>query len=158
MGRIWSDQHKYETWLQVDESTRTVSGIVEKTYAASASRLAIDRAVLAPAGGGADEGLETMLAVVLDEAKAEIRRGVRAGAIDPAKKSFADGGLYLGRIWMRLSPRSGPTSSPRASRPWRWSSNPNSTREPADLRTLARVLPDDRSRAGTARRSGRDQE
>jgi hypothetical protein len=54
-------------------------------------------------GGQRDDALETLLAVILDEAKAEIRRGVQAGAIDPASKSF-EGGLYLGRIWMRLSP------------------------------------------------------
>src|SRR5690242_3500259 len=64
--------------IRVD-STRTVSGIIEKTYAATASRLSLDRAVLSPDAALDDEGVEALLAFVIDGAKAEIRRGVASG-------------------------------------------------------------------------------
>jgi DNA-binding transcriptional ArsR family regulator len=85
-------------------STRTVSGIIEKTYAATASRISLDRSVLSAGSSIADDSVDALLSFVLDGAKAEIRRGVAAGRIDPAKKSTAEGGLTLGRVWYELTP------------------------------------------------------
>lgn len=84
--------------------TRTVSGIVEKTYAATASRLSLDRSLLSPGEALDDEGVEALLAFVIDGAKTEIRSGVTRGRIDPANKNAASGGLTLGRVWFRLTP------------------------------------------------------
>jgi len=84
-------------------SSRMVSGIVEKRYEVTASRLSVDRALLSP-GEDAETGLGTHLSFVLDESKAEIARAFRAGLIDASSHNIADGGLVLGRIWLRLSP------------------------------------------------------
>jgi DNA-binding transcriptional ArsR family regulator len=86
------------------ESTRIVSGIVEKTYAATASRLSLDRSVLSPGTTPREESVEALLAFVVDGARAEIRRGVARGRIDPLNKSAAAGGLTLGRDWFVLTP------------------------------------------------------
>ena len=83
--------------------TRLVSGITEKRYRVVAARLSVDRALLGPADGGAD-GLDAWLAVVLDEAKAEIRKSVRSGLVEVARKEPGQGGLVLGRDWLRLTP------------------------------------------------------
>jgi DNA-binding transcriptional ArsR family regulator len=83
-------------------SSRLVSGIVEKRYEVTASRLSVDRALLSP-GEEAESGLETHLAFVLDESKAEVARAFRAGLIDASSHSIADGGLVLGRVWLSLT-------------------------------------------------------
>ncbi len=82
-------------------STRIVSGIAEKRYELTASRLSVDRSLLSP-GDGSASGLDTHLSFVLDEAKAEIRRSHRAGLVDASSQHLADGGLVLGRVWFRL--------------------------------------------------------
>ena len=87
--------------IRVD-STRIVSGIVEKRYEVTASRLSVDRSLLSP-GEETESGLETHLAFVLDESKTEIRRAYRAGLIDPSSHSIAEGGLVLGRVWLHLT-------------------------------------------------------
>jgi DNA-binding transcriptional ArsR family regulator len=84
-------------------SSRLVSGILEKRYEVTASRLSVDRALLSP-GKDAETGLGTHLSFVLDESKAEIARAFRAGLIDASSHNIADGGLVLGRSWLRLSP------------------------------------------------------
>jgi DNA-binding transcriptional ArsR family regulator len=83
-------------------STRLVSGIVEKRYEVTASRLSVNRALLSP-GEDTESGLETHLAFILDESKTEIRRAFRAGLVDPSSHSIAEGGLVLGRVWFRLT-------------------------------------------------------
>lgn len=85
-------------------ATRTVSGILEKTYAATASRLSLDRSLLSPGEALDDEGVEALLTFVIDGAKTEIRNGVARGRIDPANKNVAAGGLTLGRVWFMLTP------------------------------------------------------
>lgn len=85
-------------------STRVVSGITEKTYAATASRISIDRSLFAPDAAAAEEGAGAFVTVVLDGAKAEIRRGIGAGRIDPTNKEPGEGGMLLGRLWFRLTP------------------------------------------------------
>ena len=88
--------------------TRIVSGIIEKHYQTTAARLTVDRSLLASgavaAGSELDEGLEVLLSVILDEAKTEIRRAVRAGLITLAPEMKDARALVLGRRWMRLSP------------------------------------------------------
>lgn len=85
-------------------STRAVSGITEKTYAAAASRLSVDRSLFAVDSPALDEGAGAFVTVVLDGAKAEIQRGIAAGRIDPTGKEPAEGGMLLGRLWFRLTP------------------------------------------------------
>lgn len=86
-------------------ATRVVSGIIEKQYAATAYRITVDRALFhpEPAEGA---GLEVFLSFVLDHARAEILRSVAAGLIAPQPPTPHDkeGGLDLGRLWMRLTP------------------------------------------------------
>lgn len=86
--------------------TRIVSGIIEKQYQTAAARLTVDRGLLAPGAGSVeiDEGLEVLLSVILDEARTEIRRAVRAGMISLAPESDHERALVLGRRWMRLTP------------------------------------------------------
>lgn len=88
--------------------TRIVSGIIEKHYQTTAARLTVDRDLLAPGTAAhaddIDEGLDVLLSVILDEAKTEIRRAVRAGLITLAPEMKDARALVLGRRWMRLSP------------------------------------------------------
>jgi DNA-binding transcriptional ArsR family regulator len=82
--------------------TRIVSGIIERHYQTAALRLSIERELL---GGGQPGGLDVALAVILDEARQDIHRGVIAGLIDPTRTTPGDGGLTLGRVWQRLTPQ-----------------------------------------------------
>jgi DNA-binding transcriptional ArsR family regulator len=85
--------------------TRIVSGIIEKQYAAAAYRITVDRALFNPEPTES-LGVEVFLSFVLDHARAEILKSIAAGLIAPAAPSPADGegGLSLGRLWMRLTP------------------------------------------------------
>ncbi len=86
-------------------ATRVVSGIIEKQYTVTAYRLSVDRTLLDPEPTeGA--GLEVFLSFVLDHARAEILRSVAAGLIAPHAPTPDDeeGGLRLGRLWLRLIP------------------------------------------------------
>lgn len=85
--------------------TRVVSGIIEKHYRVTAYRLSVDRDLLTPQAAGEEGGLDVFLSLVLDHARAEIRRSVRAGLIDLTNLSTEKRGLILGRRWMRLTPR-----------------------------------------------------
>jgi len=85
-------------------STRIVSGIIEKQYQVTAYRLSVERALLSLAAPANDEGVDAFLSLILDHAKSEISKGVRAGLIDPAHKTMAQRGLVLGRRWIRMSP------------------------------------------------------
>jgi DNA-binding transcriptional ArsR family regulator len=85
-------------------STRVVSGIIEKQYQVTAYRLSVDRALLAPDDSGGDS-LDAFLSMILDHAKSEIKKGVRAGLIEVSEgKSLQERGLLLGRRWIRMSP------------------------------------------------------
>jgi DNA-binding transcriptional ArsR family regulator len=85
-------------------STRVVSGIIEKQYQVTAYRLSVDRALLTPDDAGGDS-LDAFLSMILDHAKSEIKKSVRAGAIEVSEgKSLQERGLLLGRRWMRMSP------------------------------------------------------
>jgi DNA-binding transcriptional ArsR family regulator len=85
-------------------STRVVSGIIEKQYQVTAYRLSVDRALLAPSESGGDS-LDAFLSMILDHAKGEIKKSVRAGLIEvAAEKSLQERGLVLGRRWIRMSP------------------------------------------------------
>lgn len=86
-------------------STRLVSGIVEKQYEPTAYRITVDRELLSPAAPAppAPEGLDVFLSFVLDHAHAEIKKSIAAGLIDPSAATPEQGGLALGRVWMRLS-------------------------------------------------------
>jgi DNA-binding transcriptional ArsR family regulator len=85
-------------------STRVVSGIIEKQYEATAYRISVDRALFNPEPDEAT-GIEVFLSFVLDHARAEILKSIGAGLIAPHAPSpdDGDGGLNLGRLWMRLT-------------------------------------------------------
>lgn len=85
-------------------ATRVVSGIIEKQYEVTAYRISVDRALFAPEAADPHTGLDVFLSFVLDHAHAEIRRSVAAGLIDLAAPTRREGGLDLGRLWMRLTP------------------------------------------------------
>jgi DNA-binding transcriptional ArsR family regulator len=86
-------------------ATRIVSGIIEKQYQVTAYRLSVDRTLLSPTAEASDDGLDAFLSMILDHAKSEIKKGVRAGLIELGEeKSLLQHGLLLGRRWMRLSP------------------------------------------------------
>ena len=85
-------------------STRVVSGIIEKQYQVTAYRLSVDRALLAPDETSGDS-LDAFLSMILDHAKSEIKKSVRAGLIEVSEhKSLQERGLLLGRRWIRMSP------------------------------------------------------
>lgn len=85
-------------------STRVVSGIIEKQYRVVAYRLSVERELLSPQTEGQEGGLDVFLSLVLDHARAEIRRSVRAGLIDLRDFANEQHGLILGRRWLRMSP------------------------------------------------------
>ena len=85
-------------------ATRVVSGIIEKRYQVTAYRLSVDRALLSPTAEASDDGLDAFLSMILDHAKSEIKKSVRAGLIELGQeKSQQQRGLLLGRRWMRLT-------------------------------------------------------
>lgn len=83
--------------------TRLVSGIVEKRYLASSARLSIDRTLLGTGAGSVDPALEAMLAAILDGTREGVLRSAQAGLINPSVESPREGGLLLGRLWLRLT-------------------------------------------------------
>jgi DNA-binding transcriptional ArsR family regulator len=85
-------------------STRVVSGIIEKQYEVAAYRISVDRALFNPEPDEAT-GIEVFLSFVLDHARAEILKSIGAGLLAPHPPSADDGegGLNLGRLWMRLT-------------------------------------------------------
>lgn len=86
-------------------STRLVSGILEKQYEPTAYRITVARGLLSPASPEppVPESLDVFLSFVLDHARAEIKKSIAAGLIDPTAPTPAEGGLSLGRLWMRLT-------------------------------------------------------
>lgn len=84
--------------------TRVVSGIIEKTYQASGYRLTVARELLPGGGSGSGSPLDVLLSVVTEQAADEIRRGVEAGLIDVTTEALDEGGLLLGRVWLRMTP------------------------------------------------------
>ncbi|CAA9590277.1 MAG: hypothetical protein AVDCRST_MAG18-4951 [uncultured Thermomicrobiales bacterium] len=82
---------------------RLGAGPVEKEYGVTAYRLSVDRALLSPSAPSPDDALDTFLSVVLDHTKSEIKRGVRAGLIDPDPDTGGPGGLTLRGMWLRLT-------------------------------------------------------
>lgn len=87
-------------------STRLVSGILEKQYEPTAYRLSVERELLSPLAPTAPavERLDVFLSFVLDHARAEIKKSIAAGLIDTTASSLDEGGLNIGRFWMRLTP------------------------------------------------------
>ncbi|HEU5087184.1 MAG TPA: helix-turn-helix domain-containing protein [Roseiflexaceae bacterium] len=95
--------------------TRVISGIIEKHYRVTAYRLSVERDLLSPQEPGEAGGLDVFLSLVLDHARAEIRRSVRAGLIDVQDLATEKGGLVLGRLWLNLTPRQAEAYSERLS-------------------------------------------
>ncbi len=84
-------------------STRIVAGIIEKHYRASASRISVDRGLFSPGAAPVDTAIEAMLTAILEGVRDAVRESVRDGLADPEHESPAEGGLLLGRRWLRLT-------------------------------------------------------
>ena len=87
------------------EETRLVNGIAEKRYAPTAFRLSVAKSLLGERGSGRS-ALDTMLAVMFDEAAAAIQEAVASGLIDlehSAEDEIRPHRLMIGRRWYRLS-------------------------------------------------------
>ncbi len=84
-------------------ATRVVAGIIEKQYRASATRVSVDRALFSPGAAPVNETIETMLTAILDGVRDAVRESVRTELVNPERESPAEGGLLLGRRWMRLT-------------------------------------------------------
>jgi DNA-binding transcriptional ArsR family regulator len=82
----------------VVESTRWVSGILEKSYRAAAREFLLDRSALAADSGGS----EALLAFVFDQSRQEIGRQIASGAIDLGKRAPAVDSLIAYRNLLRL--------------------------------------------------------
>jgi DNA-binding transcriptional ArsR family regulator len=84
--------------------TRIVSGIIEKHYRVTAYRLSVERDLLSLNEPEGESALDVFLSLVLDHARAEIRRSVRAGLIDLHDLATEKRGLVLGRVWIDMTP------------------------------------------------------
>ncbi len=84
-------------------STRVVAGIIEKHYRASASRISVDRSLFSPGVVPVDTAIEAMLTTILDGVRDAVRESIHDDLVDPERESPADGGLLLGRRWLRLT-------------------------------------------------------
>lgn len=120
--RLYHHLHKLtEAGLIRIVETRQVSGITERRYRTRAYRFTVARSLFEPiddetgerleAAGRLDprvagEAFDLFLDMVLDGAKATMRRAVREGYADPSKgEAVEDGGLILGRVWAWLAPQ-----------------------------------------------------
>jgi hypothetical protein len=66
--------------------TNIVSGIIEKTYQVVARRFRIEEGLIA-ATEMTDENMEALFGTIFEVTKAEIKRSIQAGLMDPADKS-----------------------------------------------------------------------
>jgi len=82
-------------------ATRTVGGIEEKRYRATARSFVLDTAALGP---GDDAKLGQVLSFVLDTARADIKAGVRDGIIDLSRRAPQPGALLIRRSQLKLTP------------------------------------------------------
>jgi DNA-binding transcriptional ArsR family regulator len=120
--------------------TRIVSGIIEKRYQTSAYRLSVDPSLLVPGEDGSNEAVEVRLALILGEAAAEIRRGVRSGLIDLQTEAVADGGAVLGRTWLKLTPADAQRFLERLNDLFREAAAWSREADPDELRTWEMLL------------------
>jgi hypothetical protein len=85
------------------ESTRVVSGIIERHYRASARELRLDRQSFR-AGEGVDSSrADALLAFVFDQTRQEIQRQLETGQLDPLLRAPTPGALIAYRTVLRLS-------------------------------------------------------
>lgn len=84
--------------------TRLVSGILEKHYRATARQYRVERLLFADPQSDHEAGLTALLEFVLDEAKADIRRGARSGRIDLAQTAPHPRALLIKRGVARFTP------------------------------------------------------
>jgi AraC-like DNA-binding protein len=72
-----------EARLLVTTGERKVRGVLERSYRTVAPRLLLDRTKFAAHGKRRAQGLQSILAYVLDQARAELEAAVARGAVDP---------------------------------------------------------------------------
>ncbi len=86
--------------------TRLVSGILEKQYQASASKLTVDRRLFSPVptSPAGYEGLDVFLSAVLDYTHSDMLRSVQAGLADLSDDAPPERKLHVGRHWFWLTP------------------------------------------------------
>ncbi len=84
-------------------STRMVSGIVEKSYQASARMFRIKRGLLNPSRTKEDGSANVFVAAILENAKRDIKENVRSGLIDLSGDT-SPFNLNISRSTARLTP------------------------------------------------------
>ena len=84
------------------ESTRLVSGIVEKHYRAAAREFELDRASFARGKASDRARIEALLGFVFDQTRLDIRRLVDAGQLDLARRSPDPASLIAYRNVLKL--------------------------------------------------------
>jgi len=82
-------------------ATRQHNNLVEKLYAPVAEQLVVDRALLHLAPGALRERFYDGVVAVLDEAAADLREALHAGALPPGEPERA----IARRVQVRLAPR-----------------------------------------------------
>jgi len=85
------------------ESTRKVSGIIEKHYRASAREFVIDRSAYGAAGQVDSARSQALLGFVFDQSRLDISNGLNSGRIDASKPPPEVGSLMAYRTIMKLS-------------------------------------------------------
>ena len=89
---------------------RLVSGIMEKRYQATASRLTVGRSLFEPSSGNpaSDESreayLQVFLSAVLDYTRADMLRSLSSGLADLSEDAPPERALRVGRRWFWLTP------------------------------------------------------
>lgn len=87
-------------FLRVAE-TRTVSGILERHYVATAHAYRVDRSVLGASGG--ESTVTTVIDAMFDEARRDILAAIRAGLVDLEGQAEGQEAMALSMTRARLS-------------------------------------------------------
>jgi len=82
-------------------ATNVVSGIIEKHYQVVARRYQVDQTLLSNKETFTAEKLESLMMVILDDTKDELRKSIRAGIVDAADESPEKGWFIRGRLSLR---------------------------------------------------------
>jgi len=79
-------------------ATNVVSGIIEKQYQVVARRYHVDETLLSDKESFTAENLESLIMVILDDTKEELRKSIKAGIIEPSDQSPEKGWFLRGRL------------------------------------------------------------
>ena len=82
-------------------ATNIVSGIIEKQYQIVARKYHVDENLLSDKESFTTEDLESLVMVILDDTKEELRKSIRAGMIDPSDQTPEKGWFLKGKVSLR---------------------------------------------------------